>query len=504
MATNDESAIVTANAEFQGNNMEVKILDILHDAYPNLDCGPGTPIYEMVVRPMAMLWQRQSDGVVELLEATNLANYANMPEVDLDNLLEKFFVYRRRGTYVTGVVRVYFAEPAAIAINAGDIVTADNNRVYEVISDHFVTKAELKGDADSGYYIDIAVKSLGLGSAYNASAGDSVEIACSSSSLITKAYFIIDSSDGGVSESNYVFFNRAKDQMSTRNMFAFRPIKATLYENFDTLREIIPIGIKDDEMIRDIYPIPGYGNIHLGGKCDIYVHPYSFEIANGYKAPLGFPLAFRGYTLADTPENLLVEWNSAGYDVDADNRGVRSSSKEIIRNLETGVSDSLRTLTYDLSKITDFIEDGSRSALHTDNLVKLVYPVVFTATIRVTASSTADVGIVKATVAAYINALQSTDYPRVAELVRLIMDATNVIVRIDANENLMNMRAYYLNEYAEMEYIGLNYERSSATSLFEPLEPDSLKFRVGSLSQISLKTCCWYTNEDLIKVEVVN
>ena len=34
-------------------NMETKILQVLADTYPNLDCGPGTPVYEMVVRPIA-------------------------------------------------------------------------------------------------------------------------------------------------------------------------------------------------------------------------------------------------------------------------------------------------------------------------------------------------------------------------------------------------------------------------------------------------------------------
>ena len=53
-----------------------------------------------------------------------------------------------------------------------------------------------------------------------------------------------------------------------------------------------------------------------------------------------------------------------------------------------------------------------------------------------------------------------------------------------------------------MERIGLDLYRQPQDSILRPLESDSLKFIIEDRSQISMRTCCWYTNEDLIKVDV--
>lgn len=505
MADSDTtSAIDTSTAELLSDNMETKILSILRDTYPNLDCGPGTPMYEMVVRPIAMLWQRQNDGIASLLEAINLSNYATMPEVDLDNLLGRYFITRRKGKYVTGVIRVYFAEPTSITMATGDIVSASNGRVYEILSDKYLTPEQLNIDENGDYFIDVGVQSLSTGNQYNADANESVTVTGASSNFISRAYFLTATTDGGVSESNAEFFARAKSEIANRNLFAYRSVRAMLYDAFDDIKEVIPIGIRDPEMVRDIYSIPNHGDIHLGGKCDLYIHPYSFTMSDIYNPPLGFPLSFQGHTLADDPAALLTAWNGSGYFVAPEDRALRGSQDEKITNLEAGSSDQLVSLTYDLSDITTYVNNSTNSSLHTDNLVKLVYPIVFTATIKINTKSAETVAQVKSLVVQYINNLESTQYPRVSDLINLVMMGSNAVVRISTSDRIMDMRAYYLNEYAEMEYIGLDLERSSSRTLFIPQEKDSLRFILDDMSQLSLKTCCWYTNEDLIKVEVIS
>lgn len=229
-------------------NMETQVLQILADTYPNLDCGPGTPVYEMVVRPIALLWSRQAEGIDELLGSLDLSNYLSMSDEDLERVLSRYFVHRRTGNYVTGVVRVIYGTKIDVYISAGEVCEASNDRTYEVLTDHFVSKNDLPGDDINGYYVDIAVRSLGTGNQYNATTNDAVTLTGSSASSVRRAYFLADSSDGGVAESNYVLYNRAQDELALRGLYSYRSVRAMLREKFPSIQEVTPVGLRDSEI----------------------------------------------------------------------------------------------------------------------------------------------------------------------------------------------------------------------------------------------------------------
>lgn len=477
-------------------NMETKILSILAETYPNLDCGPGTPIYEMVVRPTALLWSRQAEGITELVDSVSLVNYMTMDSDYLDRLMSRYFLTRRSGEYVTGVVRVIYGTKVDVYINAGEIWEASDDRTYEVVSDHFVTKSELPGDEVNGYYVDVAVRSVGTGSSYNASANDAVTVTGNSASSVRRAYFLDNTSDGGVLESNYVFFNRAKDELALRGLFAYRTTKAILRDKFTSIQEVVPIGLRDNEMIRDLVNIRGYGTIHIGGKADIYVHPNTFKIESGYVAPLGFPMTFNGKTLTTDAEELMQAWNDAN--LVPNDIALRGSMQEEVPLLTP--ASPMTSLTSDIAEIDDFVLNSDNELFHTDNLVKQMWPLVVTASIKVSdTESTEAIATVKATIASYINNLSGESAPQVAEIAHLIRKAGVLMVHLP-----LDIKCYYLTEDLRMERIGLDLYRQPLDSLLRPTETDSLKFLIEDRSQISLRTCCWYTNEDLINVEVVS
>lgn len=475
-------------------NMETKILQVLADTYPNLDCGPGTPVYEMVVRPIALLWSRQAAGATELLDSVSFENYRTMDEAHLDRLMNRYFLTRRSGSYVTGVVRVVFGSKVDVYIRAGEIWEASNNRTYEVLSDHFVTKEELPGDDINGYYVDVAVRSTATGQTYNAVTNDAVTVTGSSASSVRRAYFLSDTSDGGIVESNYVFYNRGKDELAQRGLYSYKSVKAILRDNFRTIQEVVPIGIRDNEMIRDLVNIRGTGTVHIGGKCDIYVRTNAFKITSGYQAPLGFPMSFNGYSLASEPEQLMQAWNAAN--LTPTDTALRGSVRESVPLLTP--ASPMTSLTSDITAIDDFVLNSTNELLHTDNLVKQMWPLVFTASITVSDTESAEaIATVKSTIAQYVNELRGEDAPQVAEIAHLIRDAGVMQVHLP-----IDVKCYYLTEDLRMERIGLDLYRQPVDSILRPTESDSLTFIIEDRSQISLRTCCWYTNEDLINVTV--
>lgn len=475
-------------------NKETKILNILSDTYPNLDCGPGTPIYEMVVRPNAMLWSRQDDGIEELVSSLDLSDVENMEEEDLDRVLSMFFMSRRSGNQVTGVVRVIFGSKVDIYISAGEIWEASGGRTYSVQTDHFITSGELPGNDVDGYYVDVSVVSTGFGDIFNATTNETVTVTGVSSPYVRRAYFLTDTTDGGIIENNFNFYNRAKDELSSRSLYSFRNVKAMLRDRFTTINEVVPIGLKDDEMIRDLVNIRGYGTVHIGGKCDIYVRPNRFKIASGYATPLGFPMTFNSRNITVDPEELMQAWNAANL-VPADT-ALRGSVKEVIPLLTP--ASPMTSLTSDIQAIEDFVNNTDNNSLHTDNLVKQMWPLIVTVKVKISDTNASEaIATAKTTIAAYVNSLYGERAPQVGEIIHLLRESGINQVHLP-----VDLKCYYLTEDLRIECIGLNGYRQPSDTILRPTEIDSLKFLIDDRSQISLRTCCWYTSEDLIKVEV--
>ena len=488
-------SLITKETLLTQQNRETLIFNMFTDAYPSLDCGPGTPLYEMVIRPMAMLWTKQQEGASDLYSATSFENVTNMDTTAMDRLMTKFFLTRRTGSYVTGTVRVYFNTKQDIYLTAGDIWEASNDRYYQVVSDSYTAAGNLPGNDTDGYYVDVAVISVGKGSSYNASANDSVTVTGAMSAYVRRAFFLADSSEGGTIETNTNFYNRGKDELASRGLYSYKNVKAILRDNFD-LSQVIPVGIKDAEMIRDLTVVRGVGTIHRGGMADIYVQSPTLTTVTGYQPPLGFPYAFNSKSIVDSPEDLIAAWNSAA--ITTSDISTRGSMQEVIPLLT--VSSPMTTLHSNISSIDTFVGNDDNTLLHTDNLVKEMWPLVVK--ISVTISTTQDTDSVKSLVKTYlvnyVTGLSSNSAPRVDDVIHAVKQAGVEKVNVP-----ISMSCYYITEDLRMESIGLNKVRTPSASLLIPQENDSLKFIIEERSQISLRTCCWYTNADLIDVEVV-
>jgi hypothetical protein len=198
--------------------------------------------------------------------------------------------------------------------------------------------------------------------------------------------------------------------------------------------------------------------------------------------------------LINEPEELMQAWNDAN--LFPNDTSLRGSVKEEVPLLTP--ASPMSSLTSSISDVEDFVNNSNNELLHTDNLVKQMWPLVFTASIKVSdiESSTA-IAKVKQAISQYVNELRDSDYPQVAEIAHIIRDAGVMMVHLP-----IDVKCYYLTEDLRMERIGLDLYRQPQDSILRPLESDSLKFIIEDRSQISMRTCCWYTNEDLIKVDV--
>jgi hypothetical protein len=248
-------------------------------------------------------------------------------------------------------------------------------------------------------------------------------------------------------------------------------------------------------MRRDLIELPGTGIIHKGGMSDFYVRAEPYSIVQGYNQPLGFPYAFNGKSIETDPNGLMAEWNAQDFgDVDIFNRG---SMNETIAGLSPQTN--MFGLTSNIQPMHDFATHTEHEALHSNNLVKQMWPLVVRGKIRVTDRRGSSVkSIVQSAVVKYINELNGSRYPKVVEIGHCVRNAGISIVHLP-----MELECYYISENLDMQKFGLNGVRVPASSVLKPTEIDGLKFLVDDDTQISIRTCVFYTNANLITVEVV-
>jgi len=475
---------------------EDMILQVLKDYYPDLDVGPGTPFYEMVIRPNAFLWTKHTDGMRELLAANTFSDPTNMQQADLDRLMTRYFQTRKVGVTVYGTIRLILNTYQNYTISAGTMFQASNNRVYYTTSDVVLSASELTGSATGGYVLDLAVESQYTGNLYNAKATEAVTPPSSLLSFVTRCYFATDTTDGGVTESNSAFYSRVQNSMSLQNLTTYKGVQSLLRTKFN-LSDLVVVGLRDPEMKRDIYELPtatGVVSVHRGGMADFYVRNDPYVLVSGYQAPLGFPYYYNGSSMAIDGDALMEQWNALNItNVNIDMRG------SVYETLPLSIKTSMTTLTSSILEIQNFVSDMSNEAIHSDNIIKQEWPLVVTASFTITDSAgDSAVSLAKTAAATYINGLTGSNAPQVDDLITAVKAAGVKKVNLP-----ITLAAYYLKEDAKIEKIGTDLLRSPVTSVLKPLKSDSLSFSLDSSTQISLRTAFFYTNTDLISVTSV-
>lgn len=305
-------------------------------------------------------------------------------------------------------------------------------------------------------------------------------------------------------------------------MGSYKSVTALLRENFPLLKQVVPVGLKDPELIRDIETVRLDDNslhsIHTGRKADIYIQPLNYITESGYTPPLGFPLSYNNISLASNPNSLIALWNPNFTETvyyDSNGTLVRNAPRVTIQN--TGLRGSLResilgltkespivNLKADITEVDKFVTDTDNTSIHVDNLVKQMWPLVVTIEVHVEHTEPEGLtGKIKVALTDYVNNLTTEQAPQIAEIAHVIKE-----LGVDIVHTPIKIRGYYLTESGLIEWIAtttdVNEQSHSAGSIIETIENDSLRFRVLGTHQISLRTCCWYTNEDLITVHINN
>lgn len=271
--------IDTLNPDMVAQNA-AKIQEYATQLIANADFSKGTAIYDLLIRPAAIMQTIADLNVNRARLAGSLlkiSEYPDLADTDMVNeLLSNYRIYRQQGTVASGSVEVLISTNVITAIPSGSVFISGGLRFFTnqsfvgVPNEGLVSSTTdrlIKQIGTGVYSFLVDVTAENAGTAYQLSQGVSLVLQTPPGNYISSraAY---DFSTGVGAETNAELIARMPAGLANRTPGNRTNITALVQENYPGMRNISIIGYGEAEMTRD------QDNLFLfsyGGKSDVYI-----------------------------------------------------------------------------------------------------------------------------------------------------------------------------------------------------------------------------------------
>lgn len=343
----------------------------LKQRYPELDLRVGTAIRDLVLEPLADLFQ---DFFSEIQRIKDFLAGKILDEELLETFLKNFLIERKIGAKASGVIRVYVRNLKDYYIPEGTKFYFNQEDYYVTITNFHFPKSKLfLNQLENAYYFLIPVVASEIGTKYNIPKEHVIEPEPFDPDIL-KAEAFTDIVGGLDKEDIQTFLDRAKQALVVRNLISARSINVQLPEYFQEIIDVTAIGYGDPEMERDFNEIVG---TNIGGKADIWIktikNPFEVELNVN---PDGTLNTEGKYSVL----RILENQNSINFTVDK-NYSFSSKNKIVINS--PGISKVKCLVNEDTLPIQLFMESSDLRPLTIDFLVRNKMPVFLNGTLKV-------------------------------------------------------------------------------------------------------------------------
>lgn len=246
--------------------------------FPDLDLRDNVALSDLVIRPSATLIALINKGLEYYFANNSISGVTDeSPEDSVDRLLSNLFLERLSGSSAIIRARLYFlSRDRDIYVSANNTFSTDNENQFRPVVDTFIPSSNLTYDGTKDeWYFDIDLISLQQTEASNIDSGDLI-YHTQVDPFFIQATVLYLSTKAVPPETNSAAIARSNTAVSTRNLINNPSILSAITTVFNYFTDIVPIGMGDVEMKRDlIHVIDPYTTtektLHVGGKVDIYV-----------------------------------------------------------------------------------------------------------------------------------------------------------------------------------------------------------------------------------------
>jgi hypothetical protein len=244
-------------------DIEEFLLTRLRQEFPSVSAQPGDAIVDIVVRPLQLMLEAFKRELQIIRTGQSVRNAAQMRIQDAEDLAANFFVSRRAGSRASGTVRVFFANPTFVSILASTRFTASGLNFFPLVPEFF--RPEIVAAQRSGqfYYIDIGVIAELPGESYNVQPGAITQVSGIDAAVRVTNQFAF--SNGSDDEDAEQLLSRTRSALTERSLNTRRGIRARIFSEFPSIRNLEVVGFGDPEMQRDKVTGSGGGDVICSG-----------------------------------------------------------------------------------------------------------------------------------------------------------------------------------------------------------------------------------------------
>ncbi len=244
-------------------DIELFLKTRLKQEFPTLSVQDGDAIVDIVIRPLQLMLESFKRELQIIRTGQSVRNAQQMRIRDAEDLAANFFVSRTPGGRATGTVRLFFANPTFVSVLAGTRFSAGGLGFFPTVPQFF--RPEIVAAQRSGqlYYVDVGVIAESPGEAYSVAAGSVTTV--SGIEGVVRVTNLFEFAGGADDESAAQLLSRTQTALTERSLNTRRGIRARIFSEFPSVRNLEVVGFGDPEMQRDKITGSGGGDVICSG-----------------------------------------------------------------------------------------------------------------------------------------------------------------------------------------------------------------------------------------------
>ena len=510
---------------------ETLIGQYVSDRFPSIDVTPGTTIYDLVIRPAAIVYLTNRAQLTALAATNSILGIQNNPSLAsdqvLDSILSNFLITRNPGTNVTGNLRINVSRSAAYTIQAGVEFTAPNGLIYTADttvngtpspSNSIDVQLYSSDSTNTQWYFIVPVTAAGSGSTYILVGQPQFTMDAPIANLIS--IFAFGGFNNGVDqETNDQLIARIPNALSAKNLVSRSSLNSVLKDNFPQVTSVGVAGFGDPALRRGADNVFG---IKTGGVADVWVRTSPYPLTRSFTITAAktsntvsgdvFEFVvpsnlFPGNYFVSAVNDIGQPSNVAGsYQILSQSNSVQQGSGHIISSSDQGAYSAyqISTVTFlvppttggapvytsstqafvvqvmgcpDIDVIQNYVSDPSIRPAGMDYLVRSAIPCfVSFSPITVYGQSSTDVNSVVINISDYVNGLtagQSISVDAVVNTIRNVTGVTRVELPITVSGRIMCPDGTYIDVFSnDILEVPINTQKQ--------ISPDTVGFFVST------------------------
>lgn len=413
-----------------------------------LDLTPGTPQYDLFVRPQLPVVAQIIDMINTAARKTTLLNATELTTTELDAVGNRFDVARNAGALAAGSLRIKLIAPETVSLTTTDTF-AQNGFTYYPTATVSIPASMLPQDPVLGYYYaQVAVVAAELGSAYTAAVGTKFSSSRYSSDANLIEIVATTPLYGGLdAEDATTYADRIKSAPVVANLVNNLAITKVLNGQFGGLiSRLLVVGYQEPEMLRDriaiVDQLAGNVTLSVGGHTDIYVKTPIVRDTVAIFVPAGQSVVdLSPYLAVLKVHSVQVQNNpnvSPYFRLQNSSIALRYSAQDTVQLfVDPGLTDEtiLVDLSYapDVLTIQQFVNSTDNRIVNANTLVRYFHPVWLAGTVFAQGLTSDQTNSALTNIETYLDGLVNGEQLAISQITAAVYaaGATNVLQDYD-------------------------------------------------------------------------